>query len=170
MDYKYIEQLLDRYWECETTLEEEQILRSFFSQKDVPARLLPYQELFSFGSEFKEEMHLDDDFDNRLLEQVEQAPVRAKRISLWGRIRPLYKAVASVAIIITIGVATERAMVMSSGETPTIDYASYPNTYQKPAVVTATKNLDTKSQAEVVSTDTVLPSEGSVKLVEEKVE
>ena len=30
MDYKYIEQLLERYWNCETSLEEEQILRSFF--------------------------------------------------------------------------------------------------------------------------------------------
>lgn len=26
MDYKYIRQLLDRYWKCETTLEEEEIL------------------------------------------------------------------------------------------------------------------------------------------------
>ena len=30
MDYKYIEQLLERYWEGETTLQEEAILRTFF--------------------------------------------------------------------------------------------------------------------------------------------
>ena len=46
MDYKYIEQLLERYWDCETTNEEESILRTFFSQKDVPARLLKYRSLF----------------------------------------------------------------------------------------------------------------------------
>ena len=40
MDYKYIEQLLERYWNCDTTLEEEQILRTFFSQKEVPANNL----------------------------------------------------------------------------------------------------------------------------------
>ena len=34
MDYKYIEQLLERYWEGETTLQEEAILRAFFSQED----------------------------------------------------------------------------------------------------------------------------------------
>ena len=33
MDYKYINQLLNKYWEGATTLEEENILRSFFSQK-----------------------------------------------------------------------------------------------------------------------------------------
>ena len=49
MDYKYIEQLLERYWNCETSLEEEDILRTFFSQKDIPAELLPYQALFAYG-------------------------------------------------------------------------------------------------------------------------
>ena len=42
MNYQYIEQLLERYWDCQTTLEEEQILRSFFKQEDVPAHLMPY--------------------------------------------------------------------------------------------------------------------------------
>ena len=32
MDYKYIEQLLERYWQCETTPEEENVLRAFFAQ------------------------------------------------------------------------------------------------------------------------------------------
>ena len=31
MDYKYITQLLERYWEGTTSLEEEQILKAFFS-------------------------------------------------------------------------------------------------------------------------------------------
>ena len=40
MDYKYIEQLLERYWQCETSLEEEQILQAFFRQEDIPVHLL----------------------------------------------------------------------------------------------------------------------------------
>ena len=36
MDYVYIEQLIDRYFEAATTIEEERILRAFFSQRDVP--------------------------------------------------------------------------------------------------------------------------------------
>ena len=42
MDYKYIEQLLERYWKCETSLEEEQILRTFFRQEEIPA---PFESL-----------------------------------------------------------------------------------------------------------------------------
>lgn len=53
MDYKYIKQLLERYWRCETSLEEEKILRTFFSQKDVPAELLPSTSLCSSMSRKK---------------------------------------------------------------------------------------------------------------------
>ena len=49
MDYKYIEQLLERYWQCETTVAEERILREFFSQDDVPAALSAYRDLFRYG-------------------------------------------------------------------------------------------------------------------------
>ena len=51
MDYKYIHQLLERYWKCETTIEEEQILRTFFSQGEVPVELLPYRSLFVYEKE-----------------------------------------------------------------------------------------------------------------------
>ena len=37
MDYKYISQLLERYWNVETTLEEEEILKAFFRQDNVVA-------------------------------------------------------------------------------------------------------------------------------------
>ena len=46
MDYKYITQLLDRYWAAETSIEEERILRAFFSQTEVPEELKQYRSLF----------------------------------------------------------------------------------------------------------------------------
>ena len=51
MDYKYIEQLLERYWNCETSVEEEQILRIFFQQKELPAHLRRYRSLFTYQEE-----------------------------------------------------------------------------------------------------------------------
>ena len=49
MDYKYIEQLLERYWEGETTLQEETILKAFFSQPDIPENLRKYCDLFAYA-------------------------------------------------------------------------------------------------------------------------
>ena len=87
MDYKYIEQLLERYWLCETSLEEERILRTFFSQENVPVSLLPYKDLFTY-----------------------EYQSLARRISLTERLKPLFKAAAIVAIFLTLGNAMQVAM------------------------------------------------------------
>ena len=111
MDYKYIEQLLERYWLCETSLEEEQILRTFFSQENVPVSLLPYKDLFTYEQTDVETTQLGDDFDRKMLEMVgEGAPVKARTISLTQRLKPLFKAAAIVAIILTLGNAMQVAM------------------------------------------------------------
>ena len=81
MDYKYIEQLMERYFNCETSLQEEQILRSFFQQEEIPAELLPYRDLFRYEEEEAMEEKLGDDFDARILSIVEHPVVKAKPIS-----------------------------------------------------------------------------------------
>ena len=119
MDYKYIEQLLESYWQCETSLEEEQILRTFFSQKEVPVSLLRYRDLFAYQQDEKQADTLDDDFDRRILEMTGSAtPVKARTISLTQRLKPLFKAAAIVAIILTLGNA---AQVAFDVEPPTPD-------------------------------------------------
>lgn len=108
MDYKYIEQLLERYWQCDTTLEEEEILRTFFNQKDVPAELKQYSPLFVYGCMNTKEDMLDDDFDNRIMAIIDESkPVKAKIVSLSSRMVSLFKAAAIVAIVVTIGNAAQ---------------------------------------------------------------
>ena len=102
MDYKYIEQLLERYWECETTLQEEAILRAFFSQENVPAELQKYKALFTY--ELQKEDVLGDDFDARILEKTQPT---AKTVTLTSRLMPLFKAAAIVAIVLTLGNAAQ---------------------------------------------------------------
>lgn len=114
MDYKYIEQLLDRYFDCETSLGEEQVLRAFFAQENVPVSLLPYREIFLEQTSAKEEA-LGSDFDQRILaiidEQKAQKPepvkVKARIVKMSSRLRPLYKAAACVAIVLAIGQAAQ---------------------------------------------------------------
>jgi len=123
MDYKYIEQLLERYFQCESTLKEEEILRSFFSQEDVPVWLMKYQTLFTYEAE-KEQL-LGDDFDERILEMIEQSePVKARVLTLTQRLKPLLKAAAVVAVLLTLGNAAQ-APWDRGWDNPQEEYAKY---------------------------------------------
>ncbi len=108
MDYKYIKQLLERYWQCETSLEEEEILRMFFSQKDVPAELLSYKDLFTYEQTEAKAHVLGDDFDEKIMAMIDEpAPVKARVIPFTQRLMPLFKAAAVVAIFLTLGNAAQ---------------------------------------------------------------
>lgn len=122
MNYQYIEQLLDKYFEAQTTLEEEQILRAFFAQEDVPVHLLSYRKLFISQSFGKNAESLGDDFDQRILSLIneeevkEPQHVKARKVSLNKRLRPLYKAAACVAVVLAIGQAAQMPYYKSEAE------------------------------------------------------
>lgn len=127
MDYKYIEQLLEQYFNAETTLEEEDILRSFFRQADIPAEMQQWKALFT-----TQEETLGEDFDVRILSMIEQENnresvattiVKARRVTLRHRLMPLFKAAAVVAIILTLGGAMQAPFDNSWNTLD--DYANY---------------------------------------------
>ena len=123
MDYKYIEQLLERYWKCETALEEEEILRMFFSQKEVPANLLPFRDVFVYENNEKKQQVLGDDFDQKLMEMIDEpAHVKARVVTMAHRLTPLFKAAAVVAIFLTLGNAAQVAF--NNEEQPATETAS----------------------------------------------
>jgi hypothetical protein len=124
MDYKYIEQLLERYWAAETSLEEESILRTFFSQKDIPAEMEYLRPMFTDEAVGET---LDDDFDARILQAIgepltSKEVIKAREVSLTQRLMPLFKAAAVVAIFLTLGGALQ-APWDSTWNTPE-DYAA----------------------------------------------
>ena len=143
MDYKYIEQLLERYWAAETSLEEESILRTFFSQKDIPAEMEHLRPLFTDDAVGQT---LDDDFDARILQAIgepltSKEVVKAREVTLTQRLMPLFKAVAIIAIILTLGGALQ---------------APWDNTWNTPEDYAAIQQVDTINvipvQAENIST------------------
>lgn len=97
-----MEQLLERYWQCETSLEEEAQLRAFFNGSDVPEHLLRYKDLFVY-QQLQQEVGLGADFDARVLAEVETPVVKAKRLTLTARFIPLFKAAAVVAVVLSLG-------------------------------------------------------------------
>ena len=114
MDYKYIEQLLERYWVCETTVEEEDILRAFFRQQELPAHLLRYRPLFAYATA-QRAVGLGDDFDRRVLARIERPVVKARRLSLRSRCTPLLKAAAVMALLFTMGGVVKQSMEDGQG-------------------------------------------------------
>lgn len=117
MDYKYIKQLLERYWRCETSLEEENILRAFFSQENIPAELMRYKAFFNY-EEMQQSDVLGEEFDDRIMSVIEaSAPVKARVITMAQRFKPLFKAAAVVAIILTLGNAMQLSFGQYDGQT-----------------------------------------------------
>lgn len=105
---KHIEELLQRYWLCETSVEEEARLRAFFSSADVPAHLCRYKAWFAYMDECHSE-GLGEDFDARVLAAAGVPVVKAKRVTLMSRFQPLFKAVAVVAVVVGLGGVVQRS-------------------------------------------------------------
>lgn len=154
MDYKYIEQLLERYWQCETSLEEEDILRTFFRQEDIPVQLLRYKNLFTY-EQAQKEVGLNEDFDAKVLLKIEKPVVKARRLTPVSRFIPLFKAAAVVAVMLSLGTVAQH----SFGNDDNLDYnyESYTDTYNDPQVA-----------YEQISSALMMVSEGINKSQEQK--
>lgn len=81
MDYGRINMLLDKYWECGTTVEEERELRQFFSASIVPPDLLPYKSWF-VSAEAEMLLPLGDNFDEQVINHIGQLKRRRRQQSL----------------------------------------------------------------------------------------
>lgn len=138
MDYKYIEQLLERYWAAETSVEEERILHAFFRQSDVPPHLARYAALFAWRSKEVEEKPTAS-LEQRLLhkaEEIERAEhprvVYAQRVSKAVRLLPLLRAAAVVTVVLLVSVTAQHALhegtQYASWEEPTAEQGHMPQT------------------------------------------
>ena len=71
MDLSRINLLLERYWNCVTTVEEEDELRSFFNDNDVPEELKEAASLFKYF-ELQRSATLDDKFNKEVISKIER--------------------------------------------------------------------------------------------------
>ncbi|MBQ0075440.1 MAG: pyruvate ferredoxin oxidoreductase [Prevotella sp.] len=156
MDYKYIEQLLERYFECETSLGEENVLKAFFAQENVPVSLLAYRSIFTEAEQAKNEETLSANFDKRILSLIgeeqakEPVKVKARIISMQRRLQPLYKAAACVAIILALGQAAQMPYNDANAEQENIA-----RSLEKPAIQ-QDQNAVAKSDSVKNNTDATL--------------
>ncbi|MCF0192919.1 MAG: pyruvate ferredoxin oxidoreductase [Prevotella sp.] len=118
-DYKYIEQLLEAYFNGETTIEEEKILRTFFCQEELPKSMVQYRELFVYEQTEPQTDRLSADFDAKIMQLIadEEAKNSTKVVkfakvsgmthSVMRALQPFFRAAAVVAVVITIGTASQ---------------------------------------------------------------
>ncbi len=92
MDYKNINNLLEKYWEGESSLQEEETLKQYFNNGNVAPELEQYQSLFQFFKE-EQDVMISDDFEKRLFQQIEQeqkvVPAKVRRLSWMTSIRTI---------------------------------------------------------------------------------
>ena len=156
MDYKYIEQLLQRYFEAGTTLKEEQILRVFFEQpeEELPVELRQFKPLFGA---LGQDNVLGDDFDERLLQMTEDAiKVKARTISMAERLKPLLRAAAAVAIILTLSNALNQSFKDSGTWTDKEQFASYADALRNAALAASEDSALLLSEDLILRSDTLV--------------
>lgn len=109
---RYIEDLLEKYWAADTSLEEEKILRNFFVHTpNLPPHLQAYAEFF-ITQQAQHNIKLPADFDEKLLEKLGHGePVTISRSGKRFAYSSLFaKIAASIVILLGTGFFTYRSV------------------------------------------------------------
>lgn len=94
---EYIKQLLDKYWNSESSLEEEHILTAYFNQPDVDQEFEAFKPLFNY---FDEQRRLTIDLEDQIMSKINDAKPEGKVIRMpWRRVISI---AASVLIFISL--------------------------------------------------------------------
>jgi len=94
MDSKRIDELLSKYWNCETSLEEEQQLRAYFSGGDIPEQWKETAALFRYFEVSKTKSVNDVAFDGQAMNNV-----RAPKKGVWRLMQNSMRIAAGVAVL-----------------------------------------------------------------------
>jgi hypothetical protein len=90
--------LIEKYFEGDTSLEEEAQLRAYFNGEAVDEELRAYQPLFQhFASE--RELALSDDFDEKLFQKMEPVEAKVVQLRTWPKQLLRIAAVGAVLVV-----------------------------------------------------------------------
>ena len=95
MDYNKIKILLEKYWNCETTLEEESILQEYLSGSDIPEDLKEISPLFQYYKS-QRGVKVSEGFEERVINKIESKEKKGKQKYL----HIFYKVAAAVILIL----------------------------------------------------------------------
>lgn len=119
MDSKEIGQLLEKYWNCETSLEDEQILRSYFSGPNVHDQLKDAADLFRFF-ESERKRSLEENFDHDMMRSVKKTERTTKVISMvrWVQVARI---AAGVLVMVAAGYFVRNEIMKSKDQVQALE-------------------------------------------------
>ena len=170
MEIKDIEYIIERYFQGQTTEQEEALLREAFVSGNVPAEIAFYKDYFLALQE-EADVKMSEEFDARLrnrlalMESSRTATFKSRIVDFNQKLKPLYKAVASVALIITVGVTAGQYWSSKTPDPVEYNYSNYHDTYSDPEVArqTVTDALKDLSEAFKMDKPSTTDSLASVK-------
>jgi hypothetical protein len=131
MEQAEIKVLLDKYWQAETSLEEERQLADYFRRPEIDPALEPFRSLFDWRAE-EAELTPGEDFDRRLLERITPTPYL--RLPSIG-----YAAAAAIILCICISFFLSvsspgpgRSVAVAAGTPPPAAIHEIKDTYDDP--------------------------------------
>jgi hypothetical protein len=80
MDFKDKEELLRKYWNCETSLEEEKHLHEYFAGGDIPEQLKDTATVFQYFEEAKKKSLNDVAFDGQVMRKVNPRESQVRKL------------------------------------------------------------------------------------------
>lgn len=106
MEFAKINELITKYFDAETSLEEEVIIQAYFKNEEVHADLKKYSPLFQH-IEQEQQFVLGDDFDETLMQTITEAPKQDSDSAAPGQSRrikllPMVMRIAAV-VVLTAG-------------------------------------------------------------------
>ncbi len=114
MDLKQVEQLLEKYWEGSSSIEEEKLIQEFFASNDLPKHLEAYSDLFT-SPELSIHPELGKEFDAAILNKIKAEP----KANVWNAFK--IAAIGLILLITSISVFqvdTEKQVAQDTFNTP----------------------------------------------------
>jgi hypothetical protein len=145
MEQVEIKALLDKYWQAETSLEEERQLADYFRRPEIDPALEPLRSLFEWRAE-EAELTPGEDFDRRMLERITrhapsigQPPVQATPVRHLRSPSIGYAAAAAIILCICISFflrvsspGPDRSVVTATSTLPHAAIHEIKDTYDDP--------------------------------------
>lgn len=150
-----IDLLVDKFWQGETTLEEEAALRNYFAFNEVSEKYEGVASYFALLGQ--EDLALGHDFDSKILDEIQG---KSKKGGVVVFFKPFFQAVAAVAAIFVIGFFVADSSYGPNG--PATASAVHENVLQDPDVFQAFEQ--TRSALFLVSSKLNKGHEQSLKL------